>query len=103
MRLTTVAGALAGVLAAALALPAGAAELTIENLTEADIVGVSLKPGEVVDFKRVRSGTTRTLEVTMPKGECQAHLTLRFDDGGASEGSADVCRGEKVRITQVSM
>ena len=101
MRLSTAAGIVAGVLA--LALPAGAAEVTIENLTEADIVGVSVKPGEVADFKRVRAGTSRTLEVTMPKGECQAQLVLRFDDGATSEGSADVCQGEKVRITQVAM
>ena len=103
MRRSIAAGAIA---AAALALPAGAAfgyELTIDNLTSTDIVAVSAKPGKLVGFKRLRSGTTRTFEVTMPKGECEVHLILRFDDGATSEGSADVCKGEAVRITQISM
>ena len=103
MRRSIAGGAIA---AAVLALPAGAAsgyELTIDNLTSTDIVGVSAKPGKLVDFRRIRSGTTRSFEVTMPEGECEVHLILRFDDGGTSEGGANVCKGEAVRITQISM
>ena len=50
---------MAAVLSVAFAAPAFGHDLLISNHTDQDVVGVSARPGEVEDFKRVPMGADR--------------------------------------------
>jgi hypothetical protein len=92
--------AIAALTACLVAAPAVAAEITIENLSAADVVSVSTDPGEIADFRRVAAGTTRSFEIEMPQGVCESEVEISFSDGSSTGGTTDVCEGGGIRLTE---
>lgn len=93
-------------LAAALLVPtavsAGQVEITIENLTGADLTAVGGIGAEVGDFTIIAAGSSGVVPIILPEDSCVPGLAFRFADGTVlTPQDYDLCAGAaQIVITQ---
>lgn len=81
-------------------LPATAAEHQFEvtNSSQAAITNIIVRGGQVTDFKKVPSGGTRALTLSLPDGTCATRLTFAFDDSDTIVMDYDACESGGVNV-----
>jgi hypothetical protein len=91
---------------ATLAMLAGSAAaasypFTLRNVTNRDVIKVSIPEGKIVGFKRIPAGDSLTFTVEFPDGECIASRVRvkLFGSITVDTGRYNVCSGGGVAIT----
>ena len=79
---------------------AGSYPFTLHNHTGRDIVGVSVRGGEVIGFTRVFSTTRKTFTIELPDGQCVTpRIRIRMSDGGFNDTvNYNACIGDGLSI-----
>lgn len=81
------------VLAAVSVVPVAAYDLVIRNNTDQDLASITVRPGQVANFRRMPSKSKKTFQVTLPSGQCETRITARMEDGQSVSTQANVCGG----------
>jgi hypothetical protein len=81
--------------------PALAADypFTVTNKTDADMVSINVRDGQINGFKRVAQGGQRSFTITLPDGVCETRLQFNFNDSDSlTMNDYDACNGEGVEV-----
>lgn len=87
-------------LAGLFATPVIAAEhaFSVTNKSQAQIIDIVVRGGQITDFKRVPAGGVRALTLSLPEGTCATRLTFAFDDSDTIVMDYDACESGGVDI-----
>ncbi len=82
------------------AMPAFGAEyaFSVTNRSQSAVVGITVRGGAIVDFKRIASGGTRDLVISLPDGNCATRLTIAFDDVDGFVMDYDACESGGIEV-----
>jgi hypothetical protein len=74
-------------------------EFTVTNGYTDAVTGVSISGGKAQGFKRIPAGASRSFTVVLPDGDCEASLTLTFEDGNATTSADfDFCQFNEFEV-----